>query len=186
MGAGAFHFGERFIDDRRVVLGQPVAKEHVRYAHTNAVFAFGDERGRLEPGVEAVPVDLGLDAREDLVPDIAADHGAFRGTFASAGRGALREVELSSLRFTGCLQGVSDFRPRAFPQFFPQLWKTSVGTPTAAAGTRRKGDSNIARFRVAIDSGTAGSLLFVFLRSTRNAVEVSKDHEGQTHISAES
>ena len=31
----------------------------------------GDEARRLEPGVEAVPVDLGLDPGEDLVPDVA-------------------------------------------------------------------------------------------------------------------
>ena len=47
----------------------------------------GDERGRLEPGVVAVPVDLGLDAGEDLVPDIAAVIVCrtleFHGTFAT-------------------------------------------------------------------------------------------------------
>ena len=62
--------GERFVQDGGVVLGEPVAEKPVRDTHENRAALVGDERRRFEPGVEAVPVDLGLDPRQDLVPDI--------------------------------------------------------------------------------------------------------------------
>ena len=81
---GALDFRQRFLDDRRVVLGQPVAEERVGDADADRAVAIGHESGRLEPGVEAVPVDLRLDAGEDLVPDIAPVMCVF-GTFRPPG-----------------------------------------------------------------------------------------------------
>ncbi len=62
------------LEDGRVVLGQPVPEERVRHPDAQRAAVVGHEDGRLEPGVEAVPVDLGLDAGKDLVPDVAASH----------------------------------------------------------------------------------------------------------------
>lgn len=98
--------------------------------------------------------------------------------------------ERSNSRFTGLLQGISDFRPCAFPQFFPQLWKTSGGAPTALLQTRiaspRGTDDNIAIQRAAIDTSPVRSLLFKFLQSTKSLQRFYSHGQGRTHISAES
>ena len=52
-----------------VVLGEPVLEERVRYPDRDARRLRRQQRVGLEPGVEAVPVNLGLDSGEDLVPD---------------------------------------------------------------------------------------------------------------------
>src|SRR5262249_17271810 len=79
--ARALYFGERFVDHGGVVLRQPVAEERVRHADADRSVAIRHEGRRLEPGVEAVTVDLRLDAGQDLVPDVAAGP-AIRGPFA--------------------------------------------------------------------------------------------------------
>ena len=61
---------QRFADDARVVLRQPVLEEAVRHADRHRRPVVGDEGRRPEPGVEAVPVHLRLDAREDFVPEV--------------------------------------------------------------------------------------------------------------------
>src|SRR5215218_4645820 len=76
-----------------------------------------------------------------------------------------------AVNFPAFLQRISDFRPRAFPQFFPQLWKTSGGDPTE---DQRTTNVSIAFSTLAIDTSAAGSLVFMFLRSTSSAAEVSK------------
>src|SRR4051812_27788192 len=48
----ASDFGERFIQDQRVVLRQPVLEQDVRHLHGDGVAGVRDERRRLEPGVE--------------------------------------------------------------------------------------------------------------------------------------
>ena len=67
---GPLHFPERFREDRRIVLGQPVAEERVGHADPNRAGFIRHEGRRFEPGIEAVPVDFGLDAGEDLIPDV--------------------------------------------------------------------------------------------------------------------
>jgi large subunit ribosomal protein L34 len=59
----------------------------------------------------------------------------------------------------------------AFPQFFPQLWKTSGGDPTARRGARKEGDcntpiehrTNASADAWAIDNCRRGSLISKFL-----------------------
>ena len=70
----AIDLAERLVQDRGIVLRQPVTEERVRHPHPQQRPLVCDERRRLEPGVEDVTVDLRLDAREDLVPDTAAVH----------------------------------------------------------------------------------------------------------------
>jgi len=66
----------------------------------------------------------------------------------------------------------------AFPQFFPQLWKTSGGDPTAGAA----GEATVAHGflrpqpSLSIDTVQRVSLLFKFLRYLSSAVGV-RDHE---------
>ncbi len=102
--AGALNFRERFLDHRRVVLRQPVAEERVGNAHADRAVTIRDERRRLEPRVETVPVDLRLDAGEDLVPDIAAGHVCFVGPFAPPPT-MLYGSRSADLPFTRQLQG---------------------------------------------------------------------------------
>src|SRR5439155_26498365 len=57
-----------------VMLRQPVPEQRVRHTDANGAFALGDKRRRLEPRIEAVSIDFGLDAGQDLVPNVAAVH----------------------------------------------------------------------------------------------------------------
>src|SRR5207302_1842501 len=82
-------------------------------------------------------------------------------------------------RFYTYLRAISDFRPLAFPQLFPQLWKTSGGDPTDHLTRARGTDCNMRRFRVAIDTLGSRSLVFKFL------LRGVHRHEGQTYFSAE-
>src|SRR5256885_832930 len=56
------------------MFGDPLLEQHVRHAHRHDAPIVGHKPGRLEPGIEAVPVDLGLHPREDFVPNIAGIH----------------------------------------------------------------------------------------------------------------
>ena len=141
----------------RVVLGQPVPEERVRHPDGQPPAAIGDERGGLEPGVEAVPVDLGLDAGEDLFPDASLSmpsrsnaQNAWIRTFASERRGvtglavrhtrakrrqtghstAFRRAEIPE---TSRLSVAISSKAPGFPQLFPQLWKTWLRNPVAVA-----------------------------------------------------
>src|ERR1041384_6444662 len=51
------------------MLGQPVLEERVGNANGDGASAISNERGRPEPGREAVAVNFCFDAGEDLVPD---------------------------------------------------------------------------------------------------------------------
>src|SRR5439155_503701 len=113
--------------------------------------AVRDEEREFEPGVEAVPVDFALDAGEDLFPDVAAGHIHVHATWPSRGlspaghranasvplrdRGigpgkwtapALRPAET---RYTSGTPAWGPVKTRAFPHFFPQLWKASGAAP---------------------------------------------------------
>src|SRR5262249_43162097 len=127
--ARPLQFTERFVNDCGVVLREPVAEQRVRHAHANRSVSIRDKRRRLEPGVEAVAVDFGFDSGQDVVPDVAAGH-TFRGPFALGNPFRTGERTVEAAIFTRYLRAVSDFRPLAFPHFFPQLWKTSGGDPT--------------------------------------------------------
>src|SRR6185369_16144006 len=94
----------------------------IGHADANRAVTVGDEGGRLEPRVEAVPVDLGLDPREDLVPDVAGAHSV---------RFCVRFGDLSPLEAGGrpgttdrpdCLpgsyKGLATFAPALFHNFF--------------------------------------------------------------------
>ena len=70
----AIDLRERLVDEPRVVLRQPLAEHRVRHPHADQVAGLADEGTGPEPGVEAVAVDLGLDAGEDAVPDVLAVH----------------------------------------------------------------------------------------------------------------
>src|SRR4029453_16426927 len=71
--ATSIDFREGLVEYAGVMLGQPVPKHHARDADLKLSPTVGDERGGLEPHVETVPVDLGFDAGQTLVPDVA-DH----------------------------------------------------------------------------------------------------------------
>ena len=71
----AADFVERFGDDARIVLGNPVLEQRIRHADGHGLAVVGDERRGLEPRIEAMAVHFGLNAREDFFPDIAGDHG---------------------------------------------------------------------------------------------------------------
>src|SRR6185503_3016125 len=62
--------GHGFADHTRIVFRQPVLEERARYANSYRPRVLGDEAGGLEPGVKDVPIDLGFDAREDLIPEV--------------------------------------------------------------------------------------------------------------------
>ncbi len=68
----AIDLAERLVQDGGVVLREPVAEQVVRHPYTQCYAIVRHQRGGLEPGVEDVPVDFGLDAGEDLIPDVAA------------------------------------------------------------------------------------------------------------------
>jgi len=51
---GPADFGERFGQDDRVVLHEPVLEERIRNANGNRLARIGGEARRLEPGMEAV------------------------------------------------------------------------------------------------------------------------------------
>jgi hypothetical protein len=72
---GAIHFLQRLGDHPGVVLRDPVLEQPVRHAHRHRMPVVGHESRRLEPGIETVTVDLGLDSPEDFAPDIACRHG---------------------------------------------------------------------------------------------------------------
>ena len=61
--------------DSRVVLRNPILEERVRHAHSDCASIIGHEQRRFEPGVVAVAIYLGLDPREDFIPNIASIHG---------------------------------------------------------------------------------------------------------------
>ena len=65
-----------FFEHNGVMFGEPIAIQRVGDADANPISLVGDEGGWLEPGVEDVAIDFGFDAGQDLVPDIAAGHGA--------------------------------------------------------------------------------------------------------------
>ncbi len=60
----------RFADHARVVFCQPVFEQAVRDADCHRRPIVRHERRRPEPGVKAVPVDLGFDARKDFFPEV--------------------------------------------------------------------------------------------------------------------
>src|SRR5439155_3182387 len=59
-----------FADHPGVMLGQPVFEERIRYPYRHRAAVFGDKGRRLEPGVEAVPIHPGFNARQDLIPEV--------------------------------------------------------------------------------------------------------------------
>ena len=69
--SAALDLARRLGNDAGVVLGEPVAAEDARHPDGDPLAVVRDERGRLEPGTEAALVDLGLDSRQDLRPDVA-------------------------------------------------------------------------------------------------------------------
>ena len=52
------------------MLGQPVLEDVVGDPDNQRSAPLGDERRRLEPGVEAMPIHLGFNARQNLVPEV--------------------------------------------------------------------------------------------------------------------
>ena len=62
-------FRECLRQDHRVVLAQPVLEELVGHPDADGTAGIQHQRGRFEPGIEAMAVDLRFDSREDLVPD---------------------------------------------------------------------------------------------------------------------
>ncbi len=73
--AGTFYLQQRLVENRRVVLRQPVAKQRIGHADAHDSDPLRDEAGRPEPGVEAVTVDLGFDSGKDRVPNVGSRHG---------------------------------------------------------------------------------------------------------------
>ena len=65
---------QRLVDEAGVVFREPVAENRVRDPHPDQIACLAQERARLEPGVEAVAVDLRLNSGEDAVPDVVAVH----------------------------------------------------------------------------------------------------------------
>ena len=62
-------FSHRLGDDAGIVLREPILEQRVRHPDGHGR-VLGDEAGRLEPGVEAVPVHLGFDPRKNLIPEV--------------------------------------------------------------------------------------------------------------------
>src|SRR5436309_4536594 len=123
---------------------QPVFEERARNANCHRLRILGNKCSRLEPGVEAMPVHLGFNPRQNLIPQVhLLAKNRFRQGFAFGnppiwGSRPLRATERLVLmrswnlrpskihanppqKPNGCLNS-SDF-----PQFFPQVWK-SLGT----------------------------------------------------------
>lgn len=61
---------ERLVDDARIVLVQPIPKLCIGDEYSHGIAGLEQEPGRPEPGVEAVPIDLGLDLMEDFFPEV--------------------------------------------------------------------------------------------------------------------
>ena len=159
-GGRTVELGERLVEDRGVVLGQPVAEKSVGDTHENRAALVGDEGGRFEPGVEAVPVDLGLDPRQDLVPDIRHRsaghrrghchglsppqngrnlHVSYADVTANARRDkAVTPFAMAKYQPKGVPARMVDLEIRGFPQFFPQVWKTLGGTPNWSRSVRAR------------------------------------------------
>src|SRR5262249_9665033 len=129
-------------DDGSIMLREPLHEHMVRHADRDRYLILGDTRRRLEPGVEAVPVHLRLDARQDLIPDghFSKEKGPALRFRPQLHRGNRAPI-VAGLAARGDLVRFSDFRPRLtgckygeksassaisgeFPQFFPQVWKT--------------------------------------------------------------
>ena len=70
------------------MLGDPILEEPVRHTHRDRASIVGQERGGLEPRIEAMAVHLGLDAGQDVFPDIARNHGQFARFRLTGRRGA--------------------------------------------------------------------------------------------------
>ena len=67
------------------MFGQPVFEKRVGDADADRARVGGDKRGRLEPGVETVPVYLGFNSSQDLFPEIhVIPKAGARHTFARA------------------------------------------------------------------------------------------------------
>ena len=64
------HLRHRLADHSGIVLGQPVLEQGVRHPTVTAAPIFRHEAGRLEPSVEAVPIHLGFDTGQNLVPEV--------------------------------------------------------------------------------------------------------------------
>ena len=73
--AGPAHLGQGFSDDAGVVLRQPVAEHRVGHAHPKQLSRIAQKRTGVEPGVVAVPVDLGFGPGENAIPHVVALHG---------------------------------------------------------------------------------------------------------------
>ena len=140
---GALDFRQRFGNHRGVVLGEPVAEEGVGHAHPDRAVTVGDKRRRLEPGVEAVPVDLRLDTREDLVPDVAGGHlRAFRGPFALLEPCTWEAADSAAGRLPASYKGLATFAPVLFHNFFHSCGNLRGETLRSRPG-RRRGEGTV-------------------------------------------
>jgi hypothetical protein len=111
---GTTNLGQCLGEHDRVMLGEPVLEEGVRHPHRYGVPAVGHKSRWLEPGVEAVPVNFGFDPGEDLVPDTGVHYNFTRERERSIERNRPENVRLPTR---------AEPDP-AFPQSFPQLWKS--------------------------------------------------------------
>lgn len=68
-GARASNLGQGFIDDDRVMFGEPVDDHRIGHTDDERLAPVFEQRGVLEPLVIAVTVDLGLDASQNVVPN---------------------------------------------------------------------------------------------------------------------
>ena len=73
-------FVDRLPDNAGVVLEKPVPKKIIWDLHDDGLALVLQERGRLEPRVETVAVNLCLDKSENLVPNVPGHRGTQIGT----------------------------------------------------------------------------------------------------------
>src|SRR6185436_5236864 len=68
LDARTAHFSQGFVENDRVVLGEPLDRHRVGDANREDLAVVPGQGGLPEPGVVRVAVDLGLDPPEHLVP----------------------------------------------------------------------------------------------------------------------
>ncbi len=133
----------------RVVLGEPVDDHRVRHPNGEGPAIVAEQRRLPEPGVVAVPVDLGLDAGQNVGPNSSGHNQPhpvpapedFRlpGQRQSLLQGqtspeneadnhqSWHRASGETLVNTGFVRHPGE--TLGFPQIFPQVWKTRTGTP---------------------------------------------------------
>ena len=148
-------FVNRLADDAGVVFGEPVSKEIIRDLDGDSLILVFEKRGWLEPRVETVTVNLGLDTSENLVPNVPGHCGIQIGVEQCIAR-----IRLSSIGAAPQLAAVlrDDISMDTLPDGIPSSVRTLLNRCLDRDPRSRLRDIGEARIALSPESLTAGGL----------------------------